>query len=427
MPLWSLLLIYRVVFALGVGLGLAYAIAPALYLSSLNGVLYAVVIVVLLFALRIAEGAEIAVTMVLNRDDEQITRHPVRVDISAVANLRKGLDDFVTGRQLLVAVLVLALGLLCTLLERTGAAAAGQKGEPEWLNSLLAFDRPEVYAFWFPVVAVLVFAQLPSKFAAQRRPMRFFADGLTQLVVRISSTIGGVLRLGSLIRGFATPEEPAEPSRLQLYEAAAAFGNGLGLDEASITMNIDPATGSTEYDGRFVMTAYGREPSARIPQDDFWDAEISDAQLIIEELPEYCGAATILGPREENAAKAVHWDLAFAAPLKLHDRCVFRVRYKVAAGSMKIGIGESDYYSYDLERFPVKSLIVAIKFTETAAVALREATVEVEASLEKRVNELEMTRVSRNIISIPSGYQYAVHFPLIGAKYKFVWQTGKRI
>jgi hypothetical protein len=58
---------------------------------------------------------------------------------------------------------------------------------------------------------------------------------------------------------------------------------------------------------------------------------------------------------------------------------------------------------------------------------LREAWVEVDASLEKRVNEAEMMRVSRNVATLLSGYQYVVRFPLIGAKYKFGWQTGRRI
>ena len=229
------------------------------------------------------------------------------------------------------------------------------------------------------------------------------------------------------MKRFAMPEEAPEPSRLQLYEAAAAFGNGLGLDEADIKLSINETNGSVRYDGRFVLGAYGRLPTARIPQDDFWEAEVSDCELTIEELPEYCGATTILGPSAADDAKAVHWDLAFAAPLKLHDRCVFRVQFRVAAGGMRIGIGDSDYYSYDLERFPVKTLTLNVTLDDASAVALREAWVEVDASLEKRVNEAEMARVSRNVTSLPCGYQYIVRFPLIGAKYKFGWQMGKRL
>jgi len=86
---------YRALFLVGVGLGLVYAIAPVLYERSLNGVLYAIVIVVLLLALRIAEGSEIAVTMVLNRDDEQLAAHPVGLNLKTVANLRENVDDFV--------------------------------------------------------------------------------------------------------------------------------------------------------------------------------------------------------------------------------------------------------------------------------------------------------------------------------------------
>jgi len=422
-----LLLGYWALFLVGVGLAIVYALAPVLYQRSLNGVFYAIVIVVLLLALRVAEGSEIAVTMVLDRDDEQLAAHPVGLNLNTVANLRENLDDFVSGRQLLVAILVLALGLACTLLERVGMATAGMAVEPAWLNSLLGFDHPEAYAFWFPIVAVLVFAQLPSKFAAQQHPMGFFAERSTQFVIALSSNLAHYLGLGSLMKRFAAPEEAPEPSRLQLYEAAAAFGNGLGLDEANISIAIDQTNGSVTYDGRFVMRAYGRLPTARIPQDDFWDAEVSDCELTIEELPEYCGATTILGPSEANDAKAVHWDLAFAAPLKLHDRCAFRVQFRVAAGALRIGIGESDYYSYDLERFPVKTLALSVTLEDASAIALREAWVEVDASLEKRVNEAEMMRVSRNVTTRLSGYQYVVRFPLIGAKYKFGWQMGKRI
>jgi hypothetical protein len=418
---------YRALFLVGVGLGLVYAIAPVLYERSLNGVLYAIVIVVLLLALRIAEGSEIAVTMVLNRDDEQLAAHPVGLNLKTVANLRENVDDFVSGRQLLVAIIVLAVGLTCTLLERAGTTTAGIAAEPMWLNGFLVLDRPEAYAFWFPIVAVLVFAQLPSKFAAQQHPMSFFAEGSTQFIIALSSNLARYLGLGSLMRRFAAPEEAPEPSRLQLYEAAAAFGNGLGLDEANISIVIDQTSGSVAYDGRFILRAYGRLPTARIPQDDFWDAEVSDCALTIEELPEYCGATTILGPNEADEAKTVHWDLAFAAPLKLHDRCVFRVRFRGAAGAIRIGIGESDYYSYDLERFPVKALTVNVTLEDASAIALREAWVEVDASLEKRVNEAEMMRVSRNVATLLSGYQYVVRFPLIGAKYKFGWQTGRRI
>lgn len=422
------LLTYRLVFVAGAALTTAYAISPALYQRSLNGVLFAIVVVVLLFALRVAEGAEIAVTMILDRDDEQLAGHAVSVDMGCVKSLRTSLDDFVTGRQLLVVTLVLVLGLVCTLLERAGFEAADQQGEPLWLSAILKWDRPEAYAFWFPVVAVLVFAQLPSKFAAQQRPMRFFSNPFTQLLITLSSGIGRGLGLGLLMNQLGAPEGPAEPSRLQLYEAAAAFGNGLGLDDIDIKIEINPKDGSVAYEGRFVMRAYGREPSARIPQDDFWDVDVIEPQLVVDALPTYCGLTTMLGPTiTTSGPKGVHWDLAFAAPLKLHDQCVFHVRYRVAPGAMKSGAGDFDFYSYDFERFPAKQLSVTVTLKDTSSFALREASVKVEASLEQRVNESEKRRVERNIVALNSGYQYIVRFPLMGAKYKFRWQVGQRI
>jgi hypothetical protein len=463
--------LYRAIFAVGIVVTLAYAVAPALYGRSLNGILWAAVILALLVGLRAAEGAEVAANTILDRDDEQLERHPIRVDISGVQKLRTQRTEFVTGRQFLVTLLVLGLGLVCFLLEQTGSDASGYYTEPQWLNAFLKFDQAELYAFWFPVVAALVFAQLPSKIAAERRPMHVYANWLTQFVIRTSCWIGRTLGLALMVESGGTAEDDAEPSRLQLYEAAAAFGSGIGIEDAEMTLLIDPSDGSVRYHGRFIMKAYGHAPNSRLPQDDFWDAPILEARMTVENLPSYCGQASILGPtaikagaatafgetslprrraweqavrataarlferlREWSAGQrtgsretSIHWDLAFSKPLRLHDSCIVNVTYRVAAGAQKIRLGEFDFYEYEASAFPVKKLTLTVRLDEAKNVVLREPRVSVVDTVEKLANEAEALRASRTIEALPDGYRYTINFLLQPALYTMRWQVGRRL
>ena len=418
---------YRLIFAGGLIVTATYALSPAMYQRSLNGVAFAAVVLALLFALRIAEGAEIAVTMVLDRDDEQLASHAVRLDLKSVRQLRSQLDEFVAGRQFLVVVMVVSLQVMCLFLERAGTSAVGAPGEPQWLNIVLRFDERGLYAFWFPIVAVLVNAQLPSKFAAQQHPMRYFSDDLTQLVIRASILVGSILGLGALVKRFGTVEAPAEPSRLQLYKALAAFRDGVGFEQAKIVIMIDPSDGSVDYAGQFLMKAYGARPGTKIPEDNFWDAAISDTDLKIEQLPAHCGTPSVIGPIFGNDHKEVHWDVALGAPLGLHEECSFHVKYRVAAGASIIKVGDRDFFEYECYKFPVNELSLTVMLKNTSTIALREPTIEVDASNEAAVNAREMERVTRSIVALKEGYRYEMQFPLLPAKYRFSWEIGHAI
>jgi hypothetical protein len=120
----------------------------------------------------------------------------------------------------------------------------------------------------------------------------------------------------------------------------------------------------------------------------------------------------------------VHWDLAFAAPLKLNDTCVFRVKYRTAAGTMKVEPEAKEFFGYQTEKFPANEISVKVRLLATDTIALREPTIVVEASPEERANIRESERVSRTIQPLSDGYHYHMRYPLMASKYKFSWEVG---
>jgi hypothetical protein len=135
-----------------------------------------VLIAIFVFCLYFAEGSEIAVTTVLDRDEDEL-------DLGAASGklqeLRDGTDHFVSGRQFIVVVLVVVFAAFCEAFARNSPTAP-TSWHISWLFTPLAIN---LYAFAFPILTALWLSQLYSKFVAQRRPATFFRTAQAQFVV----------------------------------------------------------------------------------------------------------------------------------------------------------------------------------------------------------------------------------------------------
>jgi hypothetical protein len=425
-------LLYIVPFLVVAGVTVILAASPLISQKSLNGVVWGVLIFVLLAVLYFAEGAEIAVTRLLDRDDEQLET-VTGIDMHRIRWVRKEHENFATGRQIIVVLCVIALTVTCGALAEDSKRAIttesaqhhGSLREPSWMVPIAKATFADAYVLLFPALGVLVAAQIPSKSRAQRRPIRSWLSGFTQFMIALSIVVGRLSLIGFVLRDVGPHEKEPDPSRLLLYRAQAAFRDGLGFEKVEIEVLIDPLDGSVDFRGTFDMKAYGSQPSAKIPQDDHWDAEILDPVLEILWLPRYCGSPSVIGPVFRNRAHTeVHWDLAFAAPLQKHDWCRFGVKYRTAPGTMRITPGEKDFFSYETYKFPANEICINVRLKPKGGIALREASVEVDASEEPKANIRESSRVSRNIEPLPDGYCYRMRYPLLNAQYRFSWEVG---
>jgi len=434
---YAILVVYCIVFAIGVILSGVLAYTKTHYGNFSAALVAPLVIAVLVFILYYAEGAELAVTKILDRDEDQI---PERQH-ERVRWLREHNDDFLTGRQLFVVLAVLLLGLICDWLYRSSVAltsdAAGlvNLSMPVMLRNTILFPPMKLYAYIFPAFSVLLFAQLYSKFVIHRRPQRFFDAYWTQLVILCSVPVGHVVRLGLpawLVDAVVKKqcEDDVGASRLQLYKAQATFRDGIGFEKVSIALTIDPVDGSTHVEELFDLKAFAGGNS-EMNQEEGWDGPVlGPPEVDVVDLPEHCGDVWKTEPIFESDDKIVKFDFGFDLPLIAGDAYRFSVNYDVGPKASKVTDNESDVFSYDVARYPARLIefSATLKDYETSAIVLANPRIAVKkVSYDEAMNAREALRHAGGVKKpSPDCISFTVKYPLLPAQYLFTWQVRRK-
>ncbi len=426
--------VYAIVVVGGLLLSLLYAVIPVWHRNS-TGISALVFILVVLVFLHFAEGAELAVTTMLDRDHDQIAASlQKRVD-----GVRRRLDDFVAGRQFLVTVAALTLPFLCGDLESDAVSVAAQYSDtmPNWLWQIVTFDQPKSYAYWFPVFSIFFFSQLYSKYIVQKRPQTFFANPATGLVINISSWVGRAVRFGLpdwlvdwAVRRTSDPEPG--PSRLQMYRAQAAFRDGVGQERVDVVLEIDPNDGSVHYTQTATLRAYAHGNQG-VTQEEEWTAPILPQPEPTLHVPNPPGRSQWVGndgPELSPDRKSVCWRLAFPNPLDIDDSCDIVADYHLAPHTMNCSALESDTFEYRLRRYPVKLLTVSVKLKSSTTKTFANAMIDVSnVSDDPRMNAKESLRVRdqhTTEVTVDRLY-FEVRYPLLPAVYTFKWNIINKL
>ncbi|HWT06854.1 MAG TPA: hypothetical protein VN224_13915 [Xanthomonadales bacterium] len=428
------LAVYTVVFTTGLFLTCVFAYTDYRFSGSLLGVVALVGFILLICILYFAEGAEIAVTTILDRDEDQIpVEHHERI-----RRLRSRHGDFLTGRQLIVVLMVLLLGSICDwLATRTvdlvyqDSLIPGTSQIPDWIRNIVSFPPINLYAYLFPAFSVLLFAQLYSKFVIHRRPQRFFASYWTQAVIWRSVPIGKIVRFGLpewLIDAVVKKQVEAEvgASRLQLYRAQATFRDGIGFEKGKVDIIIDPTDGSTRVEEYFELKAFA-DGNRELKRNETWDGAILDEpKLVVSDYPEHCGIQTQSAPLWSNGRKNVKFDFGFALPLHAGDTYNFRVTYDVGPNASKNAAGDFDEFIYTVNKYPAKRVefSVTLKDTENARIVLSSPSIDVRnVSDDDAMNAREAKRHADGV-AMPAHNKltFVVNYPLLPAEYIFKWR-----
>ena len=166
--------------------------------------------------LYFAEGSEIAVTTVLDRDEDELGLTDSTK--SRLRKLRDSVNDFVSGRQFIVVVVVVLFAGLCEEFAKNAP-----KPPASWHASFLFTDGVvKTYGFAFPILIALWLSQLFSKFVAQRRPVTFLQSPTTQKLLVAGVWLGRTVMVGfvstRLVRFFLRnkADDARSPSRVKL-------------------------------------------------------------------------------------------------------------------------------------------------------------------------------------------------------------------
>jgi hypothetical protein len=375
---------------------------------------FVLLIVLAVVVLYFAEGSEIAVTTVLDRDEgELILSEEAK---SALADLRRYDKDFVSGRQFIVVVIVVLFAALC---EQYADAAA-----PKWPIFSVFFISGVVkaYGFAFPILTALWLSQLFAKFVAQKRPATFVQSAFTRyVIIQPSLWLGRTVMVGLISHGLTgialrrKADDPRAPSRVKLYEALAAFRDGFGFEQTVVDLVVNPLDGSLDVVVKASVRAYA--PKGRLfLQKDVWDAPIEGDPAITVSRP-----ATLGKMDYSDGGKFLAWDFLLTEPLRTGDEFEFEVKYHVGPGG--VNISDAAEFYYEQHKYPMKRLIVSVRLTDTTAFIINPGWIEAKISDSVETNAREASRFS--ITSQDGGVDFDIGCPLMGGTYSCRWRLAK--
>ncbi len=369
--------------------------------------------------LYFAEGSEIAVTTIVDRNEDELV-----LSSSAKALLRRlndNINDFVSGRQFIVIVLVVLFAAFCEDFVRYSAELAKTAViPPHWL--VAAFFSPipvKFYAFGFPILTALWLSQLYSKFVAQRRPVTFFQDA--RRIIAPSLWLGRTVMVGFVSTKLAAyalrgkPEDARTPSRSKMYEALAAFRDGFGFDTTEVRLTINPADGSLDVIVRCHVHAYA-SGATLFAQKDIWDGPI------IGEMDVSVSRAATLGEftfRDDR--KRVDWSFLLAKPLQSGEQFNFEARYHVGAGGVKFGQGSVGEFFYEQRKYPMRNLVVVVRLTDTSTLILNPGRIIATISDDGETDSREAARSGSRVVAKDGGIDFHLEYPLMGGTYTCEW------
>jgi len=379
-------------------------------------------------ALYFSEGCEIAATTLLDRDEDELDLgNTVRV----LGDLRDNIQEFVSGRQLIVLILVIGFAAFCEAFATNAPHA--QMLATDWRTSWLFDDVAiNIYAFVFPILTALWLSQLLSKFIATRRPATFFRSPFAQIIVRFGIWIGRTLRVGDVSVVLSEqvlknrPDDARTASRKKLYSALAAFKDGFGFETVRVDLTIDHADGSLSVKQHIFVRAYAALRGKLIRQDDFWSGEIIDPKLFVNSR----GNVAVVGPatKVDSAGEwNLRWDFTLENPLKMGETFDFVVEYDVGKGGTKAGTDVVDCFYYVQEKYPVRDLQFFIRLKDTSTHMLTAGEIVAVVSDDPDINARESARFSNCTSGAGGGLSGMVQYPLMGGTYKMKWKVARKL
>jgi hypothetical protein len=386
----------------------------------------------------IVEGAEIAVSGLVDKDSDEFPDNRMG---SFIERIQQSAEAFLSGRQLMaVAALVLLTEIARSfadfgpVTDRGWAGAVLQIGTATWLQ--------KGFAFALPIFVVLWFAQLPLKFAAHQNPLRVFSLQFVQSIVRLSMLAGTKVQVGApsrwvlswINRRWANETGPQlKVGRARYYRIISSLQYGRGVESFVENVQIG-ASGEVKVNRRCVFKSFDASRNRSITLAEGWSSAILSSpapRLDITDIPAACGACPKSGPNfldetiggQEVKGAYLMWTITPVFPIPLGQTLEYELEYSAAAGALESAVGESDYYEHQVIT-PTKDLTFSFTPAPDAPFVLtgpkRWATV---YDPEEDKAEAEQIEVSP---SGDGGLRFSIKYPLVGSKLRFSWTLGAR-
>lgn len=429
-------------------------------------------IIVLLILMFFAEGTEIAVTSLKDKDPDQIRNLKLRSIILRLTGsdmpashpqrehrARTEQRAFITGRQMITVGSVVGLAAFCGLLSGLPDTPSDKALLPPYLlnskvNWVWTYLSSQVarglFTFFFPTFIALWYAQIVSKFLATDNPLAIAGLGPSLAIIEVSAALGRLLRLGApsefpmrFWKGGVV--EKFRPSRADFYTSLATLRDGKGLEEGQIAITVR-SDGSVSVTERFRYRVYAKGFGWH-RQRETWRAQVlaNTADFKIVQWPGKFEMPNPEGPflddkddledlKSEGDEHSIRWELVFGEDLPIGGVFEYQVSYETESAACRYLVGQEECYYYYFTDCPAASLDFSIQAAPDAPFrivkrevygpkdAAEEAKkpVRVRASNNGVVNSEQASLVETS--PIHKGCVFHVKYPLVGSKYWFYWR-----
>jgi hypothetical protein len=421
---------------------LAYVVLALLYLVALalknlgDAVAYAIAISLELAVLFLAEGVEISVTMLLDKDAEQI---PIqcRESFQQLVESRDFHNRapeklFMSGRQLLVTIAAVALTFTCE-----GLSKHWTPEHAPWIV--------DVFKFGFPVIIILWFAQLLPKYLARANPVTTYAWYFSRALIRTSIGIEKMLYIGApsdlmlqkisrFIKGIGNE---LRPSRESYYRTSATLRDGKALEKRQVDILIED-DGSIHVTETFYFKSYA-VGFRQVGHKARWEAKIIPCSMKLVEqssgLPDITSLPDpkLAGPEQvgDLSLYSAEWDCTFRKDIPIGMSFAFEIKYKTEKAATRVPTSsdqiEKDFYGYNVTQIATKLLEVSVRPAAHANITLVDGWAEVKGSKDEVGSDaINVAEGKRVIVEYTDRYRYRVWYPLPSTAFRFYWKLRVR-
>jgi hypothetical protein len=392
----------------------------------------------LVFIIFYGESTEVAVTRLYDKDPDQI---PENLRAGFISLHESDPVPYLSGRELLVVVSIVALTLLCDNL--SDVARLDARGLTRLARTLGLPEFQWTFSLLFPTFVALWFAQLPPKFIAHENPLSTYQWKLTRTTIRLSTFLGRTFHVQGpskrimafmlwVLRASTGPADPLipeklRPSREHYYKMSATLRDGRGLERVHIVMVIGrDGSVSVREDFRFRAFAAGFRS---VSQEVSWEAPVRQgATLNVVYCPgDYSESGPAFsGPELNSQGKnsySVKWAVTLTSDLPIGEHVDLQVAYETEAAATQWRIGETDFFEYRIKRVPTALLIFEVRPAPDAEFLLIDGNVTANTSEDDRINRNEAERVRINAHR-KGGYIYTAEYPLFSTDLFFRWEIA---
>jgi hypothetical protein len=170
----------------------------------------------------------------------------------------------------------------------------------------------------------------------------------------------------------------------------------------------------------------------KIPGRVGWEAKILNPQFQLIACPTIVKDYGIQGPTSEPVVTVegseihyVNWEVTLPTDLPINEEFKMKVTYATERGAASHELWTRDNYSYSVRRLPIADLIVEVRPKPDASFVLLNAKV---IHAHDSMDVPDTTPQAGRITVTPKdrGYVYHVKYPMLGTRFQFWWEIGKR-